>query len=340
MGQTPRELVTRALTFKHPARIPRDLWLLPWAVDRYPAEVENIQRLFPSDFCSAEYYYPPSNRIKGDPYKIGKCTDEWGCNFVNIQEGIIGEVRTPIIDEIHDLSMVKPPYEQLIFDRTAAYSEISRYCDSSDKFVFANICPRPWERYQFLRGTENALMDVLMPDYGFTKLLKKINDFYLKEWEFWVKSDVDGVKFMDDWGAQDRLLIDPEMWREYFKPIYKEYIDMAKAEGKFVFMHSDGYILDIMEDLVEIGVDALNSQLFCMNIPEIGRKFKGRITFWGEIDRQEVLISDDPEDGRKAVKTVVEHLYDPAGGVIAQFEFGIGTNPDTAMAVFDEWVKY
>jgi hypothetical protein len=26
-----------------------------------------------------------------------------------------------------------------------------------------------------------------------------------------------------------------------------------------------------------------------MDLPEIGRRFKGRITFWGEIDRQRVL---------------------------------------------------
>jgi len=45
-------------------------------------------------------------------------------------------------------------------------------------------------------------------------------------------------------------------------------------------MHSDGNILDIMDDLIAIGIDALNSQVFCMGVEEVGRRFAGRITFW------------------------------------------------------------
>ena len=339
MPQTSREIVTKCLTFDHPERIPRDLWLLPWAVTHYPETVQEINERFPADFCTTEYYYPPSQRVNGDPYKAGVFTDEWGCVFKNLQDGIIGEVRDPIIPDLGDLTGLNPPYEQLPVKTAKPYSEIARYYDSTDKFVIGNCCPRPWERYQFLRGTENSLMDVLMPELGFKKLLSKIHDFYLREWEFWARSEVDAVRFMDDWGSQNQLLIRPEMWREYFKPIYREYCEMAKAEGKFVFMHSDGYITDIIPDLIEIGVDALNSQLFCMDIPELGRQFKGEITFWGEIDRQNILTSDNPEDGRNAVRYVAEHLYDEAGGVIAQFEFGAGANPDTALAIFDEWEK-
>jgi len=46
----------------------------------------------------------------------------------------------------------------------------------------------------------------------------------------------------------------------------------------------------------------------------------GQITFWGEIDRQHVLPSPDPEVGRKAVRRAARHFYDPRGGTIAQFE--------------------
>jgi hypothetical protein len=143
--------------------------------------------------------------------------------------------------------------------------------------------------------------------------------------------------FMDDWGAQDRLLISPATWRALFKPLYRDYCDLAHARGKFAFMHSDGCIAEICPDLVEIGVDALNSQLFCMDLAQIAAVARGRITFWGEIDRQEVLPSLDPRAGRDAVRLVAEHLYDPAGGLIAQFEFGAGAHPATVLAVCDEW---
>ncbi len=337
MTRNSRKIVTSCLKFEHPESIPRDLWLLPWANASYPKTVAELTRRFPSDFDTAQYYYTPSTRVKGDPYLAGQFTDEWGCVFENLQDDIIGEVRQPIIPDIANWRDVHPPYEQLPVDSTKPYEIIEHFYDSSDKFVLSNCCPRPWERYQFLRGTENALMDVMMPDEGFRDLLGAIHDFYLKEMEFWVKAKVDGLRFMDDWGAQDRLLISPDIWREYFKPLYREYCDMAHAEGKFVFMHSDGYITDIFEDLIEIGVDAINSQLFCMDIADLGRRYKGRITFWGEIDRQQMLPSPDPEVGRDAVRKVIDHLYDPSGGLIAQFEFGPGANPATVLAVADEF---
>ena len=339
MSQTPRELVKRCLTFDYPERIPRDLWVLPWTEIHYPDAVAEIRRSFPNDIVTSEYSGSPSTLGKHERYKVGYYTDEWGCVFRNIQEGIIGEVETPVIQDIADWKSVRPPYAQLPADIRKAYDAISRFYAGTDRFVIANCCPRPWERYQFLRGTENAFIDMMMPDGGPGELLQVIHEFYLKELEFWVKADVDAVWFMDDWGAQDRLLIQPSLWRELFKPLYRDYCDLARAYDKFIFMHSDGNIIEIIEDLVEVGVDAINSQLFCMDMADLSRRVKGRITFWGEIDRQHILPSEDPQAGRDAVQLVASHLYDRSGGVIAQLEFGLGANPDTVMAVLEEWCE-
>lgn len=339
MPQTSRELVTRCLKFEFPERIPRDLWLLPWASERYPEAVAEIRQKYPSDFLTADYFYPPSPKVTGDPYKIGTYIDEWECVFVNYQDGVIGEVKEPMVQDISDWKNVKPPYEQLPENKNEAKEKISKFYDNTDKFVLANCCPRPWERYQFLRGTENAMIDVMMPEEGGADLLRLIHEFYLKELEFWVATDVDAIMFMDDWGAQNQLLIPPRIWKELFKPLYLDYCDLAHANGKFAFMHSDGNILEIYEDLIEVGVDAINSQLFCMDFDRLEEIAKGKITFWGEIDRQHILPSNNPQDGRDGVRTVVKHLYDPSGGIIAQIEFGAGANPETAVAVFDEWSR-
>ncbi len=339
MPQSSREIVQRAIRFEYPERLPRDQWVLPWAEIHYPADLDRIRERFPTDFETVGFYYAPSPRVRGDAYKRGYYTDEWGCTFKNLQDGIIGEVKDPILPDISDWKSVSAPYEQLPQNRQSAHDEISRLCAKTDRFVLANICPRPWERYQFIRGTENALVDIMFPDEGATDLLKVIHDFYLAELEFWVGSDVDAIFFMDDWGAQNQLLIRPEMWREIFKPLYRDYCEIVKAHDKFVFMHSDGYITDIYPDLVEIGVDVLNSQLFCMDLGEIEKIAKGKITFWGEIDRQHILRSRNPQDGRDAVRKVAQHLYDPRGGLIAQCEIGSGTHPQTAYAVFDEWER-
>ncbi|MEN8255152.1 MAG: uroporphyrinogen decarboxylase family protein, partial [Verrucomicrobiota bacterium] len=162
--------------------------------------------------------------------------------------------------------------------------------------------------------------------------------YNLKEFGLWATTDVDTLFFMDDWGAQNSLLIAPEMWRKVFKPLYKEYIDIAHDNGKKVFMHSDGNILDIIPDLIELGLDALNSQLFCMGIEEMGRRFKGQIAFWGEIDRQHILPNGTKEDVEKAVSSLKDALY-ADGGVIAQCEFGPGARPENVHTVFETWNK-
>lgn len=75
---------------------------------------------------------------------------------------------------------------------------------------------------------------------------------------------------------------------EIFKPMYKDYVDIAHRNGKKLFMHTDGNILSIIPHLIDIGVDALNLQIFCMGMEKLSQ-FKGKITFWGEIDRQNIL---------------------------------------------------
>ncbi|NLP11001.1 methyltransferase [bacterium] len=341
MPASPREIVKACLEFNHPERLPRDLWLLPWAQLHYPAEVARLQEQYPNDIVDAPKVYPPSSRIQGDEYRQGSYTDEWGCVFTNIQDGLIGEVRTPLLADIADWRSIQPPYELLPVGQAAARAvqTVDRFCEQTDRFVLAAMCPRPWERYQFIRGSENTYLDIMTPERGCLDLLRRIHEFYLREIEFWMQTQVDGIRFMDDWGSQNQLLIPPRLWRELFQPLYQDYCDLAKAHGKKILMHSDGHIQEIYPDLIRTGVDAINSQLFCMDLDYLQRTAVGRITFWGEIDRQHVLPSADPEEGRKAVRRVASHLYDPSGGLIVQFELGAGANPAVAQAIFEEWEK-
>ena len=140
---------------------------------------------------------------------------------------------------------------------------------------------------------------------------------------------------MDDWGAQRSLLIPPEMWKQYFLPLYRDYIDIAHRHGKKAFMHSDGYILDILPDLIDAGLDAVNSQLFCMGLEQL-RPFRGKITFWGEIDRQNLLPRGTVDEVRAAVRQVYDTLWNQ-GGCIAQLEFGPGAKPENVEAVYETW---
>jgi hypothetical protein len=327
-----RELVYQSLEFAAPQRIPRDLWLLPWANSHHPAALQRIQKQYPSDFITAPAVFERDPHTSGDPYQKGTYIDEWGCTFVNLQNGYIGEVRSPMVESWEAWKTVRPPEEALTFDRIA----VNAFCRESDQFVFGGCCPRPFERMQFLRGSQNLYIDLADPPGEFFDLLERVHRFYLKELDCWAKTDVDAITFMDDWGSQKSLLIHPKQWRKIFKPLYREYIDLAHQAGKRIFMHSDGYIFDIYADLIELGLDAINSQLFTMDIEEIGRQFGGKITFWGEMDRQHLLPHGTTEQVRAAVTRVKESLY-TNGGVIAQCEFGPGARPENVAMVYQAW---
>lgn len=326
-----RDLVKKTLEFSSPPRVPRDIWLLPWARENYPQEVEKLLSDFPNDIVHSPGFLRESPHITGDPYSPGYYIDEWGCKFENKQSGIIGEVKEPLIKDWKDLEELCPPRECLTVD----VDRVNQFCRETDKFVLAGACPRPFERLQFLRRTENLYIDLIEQPREFWKLVDIVHGFYMEEMRIWAETEVDALMFMDDWGAQRSLLISPELWRKVFKPLYREYIELAHKHDKYIFMHSDGYILDIIPDLIDLGLDALNSQIFCMGLDQL-KQFRGKLTFWGEIDRQHLLPYGTKDDIRSAVRKVKEALYCD-GGVIAQCEFGIGAKPENVYTVFATW---
>lgn len=329
--ETSRALIYKTLEFDRPSRVPRDIWTLPWALNHYPEQYTDLFRRYPPDItgCYVTGYTSP---VQGDPYELGIYIDEWGSIFYNNQRGVIGEVKQAAIAQWKDLPGLRIPHERLEFDIDAA----NAFCKSSDKFVMAGCCPRPFERLQFLRTSAQLFIDLAEQPPEFFELLNTVHNFYLKEMELWARTGVDGFTFMDDWGAQRRLLISPKTWRQIFKPLYQDYINLAHSHGKKIFMHTDGFTADIIPDLVESGLDAINSQLFCMDIEALGQQFRGKITFWGEIDRQHLLPFGSVQEIDAAVRRVYNNLYQN-GGCIAQCEFGAGARPENVLQVYQSW---
>ncbi len=331
---TPKNLVTKTLNFDNPPRIPRHLWLLPWAEKRYPEYVVKIRELYPDDIAQAMAVYRKPLHLTGGKYQSGVYVDEWGCKFVNMEDGLMGIVHEPLIRDWSDLDHFKTPDAALDIDKDA----INRFCRSTDKFTYAGSIVRPLERFQFLRTMEQSMTDVLTLDPGFLELLRRMHEHFCKEVEVWAQTEVDAIFLMDDWGTQHAMMLSPDVFRTYFKPMYRDYCEIARQHGKYVFMHSDGNIADILPELVEVGVHALNSQLFCMDMDRLSREVAGKITFWGEIDRQDILPNGTDEDIEQAVNQVYSKLY-RNGGIIAQCEFGPAAKPENILKVFECWNK-
>ena len=332
---TSRERVIAALTFAGPYRIPRDLWALPYVSLFQKEELETVLRRYPSDIGRSELSPGSSDQGIDRFARAGMYVDEWGSVWHVGEPGVVGEVKGPVLADWSKLEGFQPPWS-LIRGRDMDY--VNRSCEEGDRFMLSDVCARPFERLQFLRGTENVFLDLAYASAEIRRLLERVHEFYLEDVSWWARSNVDGVFLMDDWGTNRSLLIAPEMWRSLFKPLYREYCDIIHRAGKYVFFHSDGHIASIYGDLIEIGMDAINSQLFCMDIEELGRRYRGRVTFWGEIDRQHVMPFGTPGDVREAVLRVRRALDNGQGGVIAQCEWGKGNATENVKAVFASWL--
>lgn len=331
---TSRKLMYDTLEFSNKSnRAPRQIWALKWSRINYPEMVAKIAKDYPDDVTGAPGYWSKLPKTEGVSHLPGEYTDQWGCMYRNIHEGIQGEVREALVkeDDWSDYEKVHIPYELLTIDP----DKINDFCKNSDMFIMGSVAARPFERLQKIRGSENLFVDLMTrPDDLFT-FIKKMHQFYCEAYEVWAKTDIDGFMLMDDWGSQTDLLISPGLWREIFKPMYKDYVDIAHRYNKKILMHSDGQISKIFSDIIELGVDAINSQIFCVGLDEV-QKYKGKITFWGEIDRQNLLPNASVKEINEAVKDVHSRLWDN-GGCVAQCEFGPAAKPENVYEVFKTW---
>ncbi|MBS6196198.1 MAG: methyltransferase [Clostridiales bacterium] len=333
---TSRDLVKATLEFENRSgRVPRQMWTLPWAHENAGDTIKRIHTEFPDDIVGAPTILRTPTIAVGDPHEIGESIDEWGCKFTNIHKGVIGEVKEGIVkdEDWEDWENIHIPTELLEFD----VEQVNAFCKNTDKFVMAGCNPRPFEQLQFIRTTPELYMDLIDPPAEMLRFMDKMFAYYCELVEKWAKTDVDGISFMDDWGSQNSLLINPIAWDKYFRPFYKEFIDIAHRHGKKAFMHSDGNTLAIYPRLIELGLDAFNSQIFCMGLDKV-EEFKGKITFWGEIDRQHLLPEGTTADIANAVREVKERLWEN-GGCIAQCEFGPGAKEENVYTVFETWNK-
>jgi len=340
-----RELVVKTLKFDYPERIPRDLWYSSFIESSNKDGLNLVQKKFPKDIdwplftpglssIQKKSSFLPRSMFEIEAQVTGKYIEEWGSIIYCAEDGVAGEVKEPILNDWSKLNNISVPWD---FLESTDLSHVNSSCENSDKFMLSGICARPFETLQFIRGVENVLIDIIINIKDIKKLLKIIHEFNLEHIKLWLKTKVDGIWLMDDWGAQDRLLIPPNLWRELLKPLYIAYCKMIHESGKFVFFHSDGFIEEIFDDVIEIGIDAISTQLFCMNIEELGRKYKKKITFWGEMDRQKLLPFGKPFQIQKAVSMIKKCLYEKSGGFIALCEWGKNVPQENIEAYYNSW---
>ena len=200
-----------------------------------------------------------------------------------------------------------------------------------------------------LRGYENFLMDMVINKKLAHHILDKQLQAYLPRVEKYIEAIGDYVQVIqvnDDLGSQNGTLFSPELYREMIKPYHKKLWGFIKEKsGKPILLHSCGSIYDLIPDLIEIGVDALNPiQVSAANMDSrnLKKEFGKDITFWGGgCDTQNILGTGTPKQVRDEVKKRVDDLAVGGGFVFCQVH-NIQANvpPENIMAMYKELAEY
>ncbi len=336
---TGRERILNALEFKGTDRIPMDVWVLPAARMEHGEALTKLQEKYAGRVDIASIVGPFDHGFTPAYYEAGEFTDPWGSVWRNLQPGVIGEVKRPVFADYAAMEGYRPPVEQFLREWEDNRASIQAQIDQAraeGKFIIGGWIS-VFERMQYLRGTEDLYCDIAMEEEELDRLTAIVMEFMRAYVKVWAEMDVDAIPFGDDWGTQISLLISPAAWIKLFKPLYKELIDTIHAAGKKVFFHSDGHIFDLYPQFIELGVDAINSQLWCMGVEKVAEKYAGKITFWGEISRQDTLPNGTPEDIEAAARTMIRHLHVNGGGLIAQSELNRDVPLENVEAFYRAW---
>ena len=158
---TSRERVFRALESRTPDRAPRNLWALPWVSMYAQEELQAVLRDFPDDFTGPGAVLAPSKRRSGTDSRKGRYVDDWGSVWEVAEDGVVGEVKQPPLAVWSALCSYQPPWEMI---EQADWDQVNRAQEANlqgdAKFMLCGTTIRPFERMQFLRGSENLFVDL------------------------------------------------------------------------------------------------------------------------------------------------------------------------------------
>ena len=143
----------------------------------------------------------------------------------------------------------------------------------------------------------------------------------------------------DDLGAQNTSLMSPASYREMVKPYQAELIAHIKKFTKAkVYHHSCGSIHNILDDMIEIGIEILNpvqATATGMETDQLKKRFGDKLTFWGAIDTFKVLPFGSVEDVRKEVETRIRDLSPNGGYVLGSVHnMQVDVPPENVEAMF------
>jgi uroporphyrinogen decarboxylase len=191
----------------------------------------------------------------------------------------------------------------------------ARLSQAPDRFRFSSFGSAIFERAWMLRGFESFLCDLMVVDTFCDLFLERLTQHQQDLTRWLLELDIDAVWFGDDWSGQNGLLISPELWRRRIRPCLARLVDTVHAAGRKVILHSCGNVRALIPDLIELGIDCLQSvQPEAMDPIALKKEFGRELCFWGGAPVQG-LPALTPAEIRARVRRLRDEMA-PGGGYI------------------------
>ena len=286
----------RAVLFDGPDRVPRDL-PEPWG----------------SDFL----HISPANAPTWKPGVEGE--DEWGCVWRKLPgDKTMGQVVVHPFDDYAKLDAFPlPDYDVPSRYETARLAIVN---NADEKFALAYVPVSFIHRLEYLRGHAEAWTDPYDHPDELRTLLSRMADIAIDSIRHFAAIGADGIISADDWGLQDRPMVSPNVFGEHFKPHYERVYGAARDAGLLCFLHSCGYIIDLLDDLVDAGLQVIQQdQQENMGVDNLAARFGGRLCFWCPVDIQQTMVHGSLDDIGAYARTLIDKLGRYNGGFIAKW---------------------
>lgn len=310
-----REIVSRTIRFQGAERLPYDL-----------------PEPYGTDFCSIGMSPSPDHRPPNG-------VDEWGAVWENIGVCSLGQVQDyPLkawsdLEDLHVPDITEPRRWASLADARGRAGE---------RFLLANGISI-YERVHFIRGLENTWTDIYDAPDRLGALIDILVEMNLYAIERYAEAGADGYIFCDDWGLQQSLMIAPQAWREIWKPRYRRIYQAAHEAGLLTFLHSCGHIVEILDDLIEVGLDVIHmDQQENMGLELLGERFGGRLTFFSPVDIQQTMAHGTLDEIRAYCREMDRLLGRPEGGFIPRWysdPVGAGHRQEAIEAMCEEFLR-
>lgn len=238
-----------------------------------------------------------------------------GSLYVDVVESPLRQ--TSSIEDIEKYSFPNP-HDPSRYE--LAEKDIARF--KEEYFIIGDCEVTLFAMARQLLGMEKFLIDMMMQEAYLDKLYKKAFDWSLGIAIELVNRGVDAIWFGDDFGTQDSLIMELEMWRQIFKPLYRKLFRAIKKINPklIIIMHSDGAVAPLLPDLIEIGVDVFNPVQ--PGVPghepqDLQDRFGENLSFFGAIDQQYLLPKGTLEKIENDVREKINVLGKGGGYMIA-----------------------